>query len=119
MSNIASGRLRHRVTVEEQVESVDSSGFPFQDWKPIGRYWAAIEPMSVRELVASQQVQSEVRGRIVMRYTPRIIPSMRVVHGNTIYSILGIQRDPDSGLEWMTLAVSAGLQDKENPVNPP
>jgi SPP1 family predicted phage head-tail adaptor len=113
MGGLASGRLRHRVTIEEQIQSVDSSGFPVQDWEPIGSFWASVEPMSVRDLLASQQVQSEVRGRMVMRYNSRVIPSMRVVHKNTIYNILGVQPDPDSGVEWMTLSVSAGLQEKE------
>lgn len=111
MSNIAAGRLRHRVSVEQLISVVDSSGFTADVWQSIGNFWAAIEPLSVREFLQSQQIQSQVTTRIIMRYNSRITASMRVNHRGTLYNIAGIQRDPDSGREWMTLPCTSGTND--------
>lgn len=111
MSNIAAGRLRHLVTIEEQVTLKNSFGETSLEWEPLGNFWAAIEPLSVRELNTAQQIQSEVTTRIVLRYNAAVKASMRIVYKGTIFNIYGVQRDPDSGLEWMTLPCSSGISD--------
>lgn len=122
---IKSGRLRHRLLLEEEALLLDSNGDAIQDpetgetssaWTEVGTYWAAIEPLSAREFIAAQATQSAVTTRLVLRKPPRITAAMRFVHmvngvRGTIYNIHGILPDPDSGLEYITCPATAGVSD--------
>jgi SPP1 family predicted phage head-tail adaptor len=112
MSNIAAGRLRHRIRIEAQVVHVNSSGEQdMSAWEEVATVWAAIEPLSARESMIAEQTQSKVNARIVIRARDDIRASMRAVHGSTVYNIEGVIRDPDSGLEWITLPCSTGVNE--------
>jgi SPP1 family predicted phage head-tail adaptor len=116
---LAAGRLRHRIAIKQQVIVTNSNGDQEKDWVAVnsassdGKFFAAIEPLSSRELLAAEKSNSEVTCKIVMRYDPRIVASMRAEHSDgtttTIYNLSAPIRDPDSGLEWMTLPATALL----------
>jgi SPP1 family predicted phage head-tail adaptor len=108
---LAAGRLRHRIRIDEQVVHVNSSGEQDVAWEEVATVWAAIEPLSARESLLAEQVQSKVNARIVIRARDDIRASMRAVHGSTVYNIEGVIRDPDSGLEWLTLPCSTGVSE--------
>jgi SPP1 family predicted phage head-tail adaptor len=108
---LAAGRLRHRIRIDEQIVHVNSSGEQDVAWEEVTTLWAAIEPLSARESLLAEQVQSKVNARITIRARDDIRASMRAVHGSTVYNIEGVIRDPDSGLEWITLPCSAGVND--------
>ncbi len=111
--SIEAGRLRHRVAIEARSTSRDSAtGAVAYTWAKItnGDVWAAIEPLSTREFVAANAVQSKVTARIVIRYRADVTAAMRVNHNGRIYSIEGPPlADKESGLEYLTLAVSEGV----------
>lgn len=105
--SLDAGRLRHRVVIERNTPAQDTTTGEMVDyWSEYTTVWASIEPMSAKEFIAAQAVQSEVTGKIVMRFRADITPDMRVNHNGRVYNIVGIIPDPDSGLEWMTLPVS-------------
>ncbi len=117
---IEAGRLRHRIRVEQQVQVKNSFGESSIEWEAIGTFWAEIRPMSSREMLIAQQTQSRVDTVIVMRYNRAITASMRGVHSElslagvvleppTIYNFSAPIRDPDSGVEWMTIPASTGI----------
>lgn len=107
---LASGRLRHKVELQEQVMAQDTNGDVTTDWQTIARPWAAIEPLSARDFISAQAQQSEVRGRITIRRRENINASMRFLHRGMAYQILGVLNDPESGLEYQTLPVSEGVK---------
>jgi len=105
--SIAAGRLRHRVDIEDLVTAQDSHGDITQTWQSFAESVpAAVEPLSARELVQAQAVQSEVSARIVIRYRPGVKATMRIVKGSTVYRIHGVLQDKDSGRVYLTLPVS-------------
>lgn len=107
---LAAGKLRHRVTIQQQVEIQDpKTGAVSVTWQPYADRWAEHVSSSVREFIAAAAVQSEVKGRFTVRADEGIVPSMRVIHRGKAFAILGVMPDPDSGLEYMTLAVSEGV----------
>jgi SPP1 family predicted phage head-tail adaptor len=106
---LAAGKLRHRVVVEEQVTVINSFGESETAWVTFANVWAAIEPLSAREFLAASQVQSNVSCRIVMRNLPGLLPSMRLVHRGKIYNPAGILTDKESGLEYVTIPASVGV----------
>jgi SPP1 family predicted phage head-tail adaptor len=107
----SSRRFRHRVTVESQVESIDSNGDHFRAWEYVTTVWAEIKPLSGRELLLAQQVQSQVSTNIVTRYRSDIDATCRLKHNGTTFNVLAVIRDPQSGLEWLTLQCSSGTND--------
>jgi SPP1 family predicted phage head-tail adaptor len=107
--SLAAGRLRHFVGIERLLRSKDSNGDTVEEWETIAQVWAAIEPVSAREFVASQAAQSQVSARITIRYRSDVDATMRVTHRGRIYNIAGVLPDKESGLEYLTLPVSEGV----------
>lgn len=107
------GRLRHLVAFDELVVDVDSDGAQVEHWIPAfgGPLSAEITALSGRELIAAQAVQSKVNTRIRVRYRPGFRASMRAIHRGVIYNIEAVIPDPDSGIEYVTLLTSAGVDE--------
>lgn len=107
------GSLRHFVSFESLVVDLDSDGVQTETWVDTFGLLiqAEINPLSGRELLASASTQSEVTGRIVVRYRPGILPSMRVVHRDVIYAIKAVIPDNDSGTGHITILTSSGLNE--------
>lgn len=109
---LPAGKLRHRVTIERpQLIQNEVTGDVVPVWYKLADVWAAIEPLSAREFIASQAENSEIIARITIRYRDDIDPSMRIVNGKTgkIYNIQGCLPDAESGLKYLTLPVSQGI----------
>jgi SPP1 family predicted phage head-tail adaptor len=105
--SIAAGRLRHRVDIEDLVTAQDSNGDITQTWQSFAESVpAAVEPLSGRELVQAQAVQSEISARITIRFREGVKATMRVVHRGQIYRIHAVLQDKDSGRVYLTLPVS-------------
>jgi SPP1 family predicted phage head-tail adaptor len=118
MSNVAAGRLRHRIRIEHQVQTKNSFGETSLEWEQYGtsNFWCEIRPMSARELFTAQSIESETTTLIVMRYNAGIKASMRAVHvvngvDGTIYNLAPPIRDPESGMAWMTIPATALLNE--------
>jgi SPP1 family predicted phage head-tail adaptor len=109
---LAAGKLRHRVTVEELVITINSFGEqdPAQ-WVPFAEVWAAIESLSGREFLAASQTQSSVSCRITIRTLAGLLPSMRIVHRGKVYNIAAILADKESGIEYATILASEGANE--------
>ncbi|HDZ55376.1 MAG TPA: head-tail adaptor protein [Pseudomonas xinjiangensis] len=110
---MSAGVLRHRITIqrpdyERDPETTDMNIVWSTVWDKVP---AAIEPLSAKEFVASQAVQSEVSARITIRYREGVTASMRILHNDRIYNIEGVLPDPDSGRAWLTLPCSEGVND--------
>lgn len=119
--NIEAGRLRHRITLQAPRDLLDSNGDVIQNqetgevarvWEDVATVWAAIEPLSAREFIAAQAVQSKVTTKIIIRHR-EVDASWRALHVRgiltTVYNIHGVIPDPDSMLEWITLPCSSGV----------
>lgn len=103
------GPLRHRVTIEDFVTTLDSEGERTEGWvDQFGLIPAQIEPLSGRELIAAAATQSKVATRIRIRHRPGVAPRMRVVHRDTWYGIEAVMPDPHSGVRYLTLHCTSG-----------
>lgn len=120
--SLKAGRLRHRIQIQEYVAQADTSGDVIQDaqtgevsktWTTIATVWAAIEPLSAREFIQSAATQSEVVARITIRQRSGLRADMRFLHGSTIYNPQGFLADPVSGLEYLTVPCSQGVNSGE------
>lgn len=107
------GKLRHRVRLQQFTSTRDSEGVLVEGWEDVASVWAAIEPASVRAFIAAGAAQSQVTGQVVIRYRAGVKASMRLVHDakSAIYNIEGVLADKDSGMEYLTLPVSEGVNE--------
>jgi SPP1 family predicted phage head-tail adaptor len=106
-----SGKLRHRVSIERVSYVQDATtGAMVETWAEIAKVWAAVEPLSAREFVQSAAGQSEVTARITIR-AREILATDRIIHRGTVYNIRGVLADKDSGIEYLTLPVAAGVNE--------
>lgn len=107
------GNLRHRIQFQELLPGIDPDTLePLPGaWVDVVALWAAIEPLSGREFIAAKAVQSEVVGRIVIRRRAGIKARMRGVYRGQVYNIHGVLPDPKSGLDYLTLPYSLGVND--------
>lgn len=112
MAGIASGKLRHKVALQRPIRTQNpDTGSVSTTWETIANVWASVEPLSAREFIAAQAVQSEISARITIRYRPDVDATMRILHRGRIYNIQGVLSDPRSGLEYLTLPCSEGVND--------
>lgn len=108
------GKLRHRVTFQSRGLTQDPvTGEEIEGWTTVWeKVPASVEPLSARDLIAAQAGQSEASGRMVIRYRPGVLPTMRILSRGDVYDIQGPPLpDPDSGLEYLTILVAKGLND--------
>jgi SPP1 family predicted phage head-tail adaptor len=106
------GKLRHRVTLQRPVKIQNpDTGSVTNSWESVSDIWAAVAPSSAREFVAAMAVQSEITTRITIRYRDDVTPKHRILFRGKIYNIEGVLPDPDSGLDYLTLPCSEGVND--------
>lgn len=108
------GDLRHPIEIQHLTAVRDPGTGEFGDpaWSKFSDTWASVEPLSAKDLIAAQAAQSEATARMVIRYRPDILPTMRIVHRGQVYSIEGPPLEDDkSGQEYLTILVSKGVKD--------
>lgn len=110
-TGLDAGRLRHRVLLQAPVQTQDPEGGIIFTWEDVAWLWAEVAPLSAREFVRAEELQSKVTARITIRYREGITAEMRMLHKGVIYNIAGVLDDPVSGIEWITLPVSQGLNE--------
>lgn len=81
------GKLRHRITIQEVIETKSASGAPIHTWRDWADVWASVEPLRGREFFASKQIQAEVSTRIRIRYLEGVTPKMQVLFNSKTYLI--------------------------------
>ena len=111
MRSLDPGRLRHRISITHLVRTQDPVTLEItEQWEEYTKVWADIAPSSGKEFVAAQAVASKVSGRMTIRYRDDITHAMRIEYRNKTYNIEAALTDDESGLEWLTLLTSEGVQ---------
>lgn len=113
---VNAGELSHRVTIQQyEAGERDDDGFELGStgWSDYKSIWAKVTPLSTKDLLTAQAAQSEITARMKVRYQTGtgINTNMRVIWRGRIYAIdsQGME-DGDTGLEYMTFALSVGVE---------
>lgn len=109
------GQLRNVVMLQQRSTSLDSHGQQVTTWSNLFPGRANIEPLSSRELLASQAVQNELSHRITMRYrsefaTPIAAAGWRIVYKGRYFNLSGVQ-NLDERNRTVELMATEGLND--------
>lgn len=109
------GRLRHRIKLQQKSVTKDYMGTPVDGWVDVlGAdsqpliIPAEIVALSGNEFIKSQAMQSKIVARITIR-TRDVLPTYRIKHRNDIYQIESVLPDAESGLTYLTIMVSRGV----------
>lgn len=97
-----SGKLRHRVTLQEPSETLDEYGERVEGWTSYADRWCGISPLTGKELTQAQQVQPVVTHRVTMRQTDAVKPTHRILHRERYLYVESILDADERGRE-MTL----------------
>ena len=100
------GRLKNRVTIQQQSTVQDSIGQPVNTWTTYATVWADIRNRSGVESIKAGELTSTVRASIRVRYKAGITAAMRVVHGSITYQIKSVLRD-EQNKDYMDLVCEA------------
>jgi len=99
-----SGKLRHRVTIQKKSVARDAYGSETVTWLEEAVVWASVEPIAGREYFMSQQMQSDVTHRIIIRYYAGVIPSYRIKFGTRIFDIMSVINTEERNREMVLMA---------------
>lgn len=97
--------------IQQLTRSLDAGGNTVEAWTDFASVYAEVAPLSAREFVAGQAVQSGVDTRITIRYLAGVRPTMRILHDGRLFNIQGVLSDTASGREYLTLPCSEGVND--------
>lgn len=84
------GKLRHRITIQKQVNETNDYGAVVTKWRTLATVWADVRPISGREYFSAQQVQSEITTQIWLRHLDGVLPTMRVKFGSRTLEIVSV-----------------------------
>lgn len=91
------GDLRHRVEILAPTLAQDSAGGTqvLQQFSVFATVWAAVHALSGRELLAAQQLVSQVTHKVTMRWLPGVIAlqNLRVLTDGTYLQIQAVIPD--------------------------
>ena len=85
--------LNRRVTIQAPGTIRDEGGGVIEGWAEYAQAWASIRKTNGMESIRAGAEGTTVQASIRMRYRTDIDASMRIVHGTTIYKILGVLTD--------------------------
>lgn len=112
-----SSRLKHRLTLQQEVQTPDGSGGYEKSWTDVVDLWAEILPItssgsgngrsSGRETFVAGQIQAEISHRILLRYQDGVTPAMRLLYDGRIFHIKYVANSEERG-ETLELLVLEG-----------
>lgn len=115
---IEAGRLRHAIDIQEPTQTQDAvTGEVTVSWTSVHESVpCAIEPLSVRDYIQSQAIQSDVAVRVVFRFLPNLSSDMRFVgvcgcHDGEVFNPEGYFEDQKTGRGYITAPCSRGVND--------
>lgn len=110
--SLPASKLRHRITIQQYQEERDSTGAVIKSWVDLfTNVPASVEYLSAREFISAQANHSHVTARMVIRWRSGLNATMRILFRDKVYNIAGILPDLNSGMEYITLPVSEGLNE--------
>lgn len=81
------GKLNKRFNIEQNTPTRNDYGESVPAWTVLATVWGSVEPLTGREFLAQQQVQSEITTRFRIRYRNDITSKMRIVYDEKYYAI--------------------------------
>ena len=95
------GTLRNRIVIQKVTETQSSSGAILESWTTFKTIWAEVEPRNGREIFSGAQMVEELSLVLKIRYSPNVVPKMRIFWRGRVFDILGVINVYGAGKEMM------------------
>ncbi|WP_041318607.1 phage head closure protein [Hyphomicrobium nitrativorans] len=82
--------MRHRLGLEEPVDTADGGGGATRVWSLVAEVWGAVEPLSGSERIEANGIQGRVSHEIWVRHRAGLGPHMRFKMGTRIFEIRAV-----------------------------
>ena len=110
------GQLRHRVTLQRKQTTSDGVGGQDVVWTDLAEIWAAVRPLSGRDRLQAEQVQSTVTFRVTIRWRaapdnaqmPFVFAGDRLVYKGVPYNVRAVV-DLEERRRFLELDVESGV----------
>ena len=99
------GALRHRLVIEQPVETPDGAGGVLRSYSTLATVWAAIAPASADDQVFADRRLGLLSHRIVLRRRDDLTLNHRFRLGFRVFLIRAL-RDPDERGEFLECLVA-------------
>ncbi len=84
------GKLRHQITIQQNTPARNGKGEEIDSWSTFATRYAAVIPLTGRELFNAQQRHAEAELRMELRYFSGVTTKMRVSWDSRLFDILHI-----------------------------
>ncbi len=96
-----STKLRHRLTLQEEVKTPDGAGGYIRSWQNVADLWAEISPISTKVIYGSEklfagQMQASLSHKITIRYRSGLSTAMRLLFENRLFNIRTISNTQEN-----------------------
>lgn len=97
---LAAGQLRHLVTIQERSTTRDSvSGQVVEDWTDGDTVWAAVQPLSGKELEHAQAIKAQINTKIVIRFHAGVTPASRIKFNDRLFNVVSVINTDELNVE--------------------
>lgn len=102
--------LRKQINIEVPVEVKSVTGAVTKTWQSYrSKVWASIETLRGYERQTAVATWPSADVKIEIRYIAGLLPTMRIVYDNKVYSILGINNVEERNRE-MIITTQTGVK---------
>ena len=101
MIGLRIGALRRRLRLEAPSYTSDEGGGAIVAWNPVTTLWAEVIPLSGREELRADGLQTIAKFEVRTRYRAGISPEMRFVFGGRVLEIQAV-RDIEGRRRWLS-----------------
>lgn len=84
------GKLRHYVRIELPFSTKNKFSEKAVEWQLFNKVWANIETLRGNDKAVAATSWPSATNKISMRYLKGLLPTMRIVYEDVVYSILNI-----------------------------
>lgn len=96
------GKLRHKMSLQQQVLTPDGGGGFTASWQEVAEIYADIAELTGGESLDAGQLAAVTPCRITILYRGDVTPAQRLATGSRIYDIVSA-RDPDGSKAWLEI----------------
>lgn len=93
------GKLRHRVTIQQETQTEPGDGTVSREWTPLETVWASVEPLRGRELIEAQQLSGRISHRIRLRGYDGLTRKHRISFDGRTFGIEAVLSRDERGIE--------------------
>jgi SPP1 family predicted phage head-tail adaptor len=83
-------KLNKRITIQDYYEKTDALGNLVKTWDDLLEVWASIIPVRGRLYEREYIAYETISHMIIIRYTPQVLPHMRIKYSNRIFIVESI-----------------------------